>query len=660
MAEDVSKHDREYYESVVAETVKQVSKVKGTDEAKEADAIIRKALEDDALHMDLKMRLRREVLQRSTDLKKKSKDEREQQIVEKFEGNVAAIDGKYFPAGVDENFSVKVRVGNLLQRVWGRSVDADELSNIINQVKDLEEKIKENRVQLEVLKAARESTSSLIGFPSVGLEVGVTKMSLVKEIYRMKKEARGGGWSSVFSTEMNLWNSFKAAAEQKAVNELEYRSKAKEKIKTVEKETKTLEDNKKILEAALQKIEQLRQNGRNLFQMTFGKQLDVLLQNREELSQEEFDAQIDTLRKQVKSFGDNAGITYMEYFLNEAIGIKPLVIRKGEKAAYIEPQSQREIAKEKVLIGNWWKKVFATKVNESYVDALIPLLREKNPKFLKDILDGKTDPNIDMTLQFFFSGKLDGREVLDSKRRAQLSPEQIAKYVEVASRHKDQAQLKQALAAFANRWPSRFKAEDFDFVAEHVFQSLGKNDMVEDARNEFSSTWKRLTDHDLAPEDFEQMDGLVDVSIGGQPVGPAVFREKLSMLDDKRQKFMRFFFTGEFGGERVLKNNDHILPPTAKNVLLAYEISEKVFASKPSQKQLMARVNFFKNRNMNDLTELKVEDILGLSPLAAVPKPAPAPVVTINLSNAPTPVIAPASAPMPAGDQKPPDIAEAA
>jgi|GEM_PF-3907889 len=606
MANAPSESDRQYNEDLINEKAREI--FKGEKGTAEVDELINKVLEKSFLHHKHRERFRKDVLKRVSEMKEKSKGDRENKIIDEYEGKLQVIDGKMRPSGVQEDFKMhvwagKFEVGNIGRKIWGHSVDADKLAEILDGVKKLEEDIEQNKVELEMLKAARNATATIIGSDKLGLSFGVTKSSLVKDIYKNKLKSKG--WSSVFSTELNLWESYKAAKDLKEKHEEEYNDESaggKAKIKKIEMRERSLAQKKAILEAALKKIEKLRENGRNLFKSAFGEQLQVLLKNRDVMDEADYNKHVDGLYKKVGEFGKSAGIVNMGFFLDEALGVKPGVRRPGEAVIYKEPRTTVEKSEERVKIGRMWKVIFDKDCSEGDTTAFLEALRKNDPAFLKEFVANKPSDETLMAanvLRFLFLGKIPAKganEVLSSTRRADLSVENVLKYLniakEVAKEYKGkEGELTDIMETYAKKWPSEYKAEDFGYVYKSIPKETGKNDVANKHVAEVSAVWEKLTGATISTaSEAEDISNALKEAYADDSLGVDVAMERMSKKPESQIMFVNFLFTGKFFDETLVADKGLCYGVGSANFVKVYKLVDKLFSDHKLDKEKLSKL----------------------------------------------------------------------
>jgi len=593
MTGQLSESQQNYYDALTAEKAREI--VRGEKSSDEADALINAILEQDLLHEKQKERFRKDVLKKVAEMKAKAKSEREQNIIREYEGKFLAVDGKMRPAGVQENFRVRVRagkfeVGNICRKIWGNSIDADHLAKILDEIKQLEEDIEKNKVEIEMLKAAREATATILGSEKFGITFGVTKAGLIKEIYLNKLKAKG--WTSIFSTELNLWESYKAARDLKEKNEAEYRREGKKQIAVLEKEEQTLSRRKELLEAALKKVEKMREDGRQLFLKVFGQQLQVLLRNRELMDENDYHERLDEMRKKVREFGKSSGIVNMEYFLNEALGIKPEISSAPTDVVfYKQPRTSLEINEERVRVGKKWKDLFGDDLAEDDISFLIEELRKDDPAFLNDFIADKPSAETVMVcdlFKFLFAGKAPGnagKEILASSRRLKLSVKEVLDHLqgvkEVAHEYKDKPdELRSIMLTFAEKWPNEYTAEDFEYIHKSVLKETSKKEIEVKRVNEISDLWNKFTGSSvLKLSDADVIANIFQKAYGDDNLGTDVAMEKLAKKPENEIRLINFFFTGQLFDTTLIKDKGLCYDVNADNFLKIYKLVEKLSAN---------------------------------------------------------------------------------
>jgi hypothetical protein len=625
MANTPTESENRYAEALAQARAKEI--VKGKKNESEADELINKILDTDELHVHNRERFRQMVMKKVEEMKQKAHDDREKKIVEEYEGKLLKIDGDMLrPSGVQKDFKVRVRagkfeIGNIGRRIWGHSVNADKLGKMVDEIKEIETQIEENKIRLEMLKSARTATATVVGVDRLGMTVEFTKASLIKDIYRNKMKSKG--WTSLFSTDLNLWDSYKAAKELKEKNQKEYAAKdtgGKATMKQIEERGKQLENKKAVLEAALKRVEDLREHGRQLFTSAFGEQLAVLQRNRDMMDDDDYKRHAGDIREKVKAFGKSMGIVNMEYFLNEALGIKPEISSDG-KVVYEEPQTSLEKERERVKVVQWWEKNFGKKASESEITSLIASLRKEDPELLREMVKGDSfelEAKIDTVIKFLFSGRMPGtagKEVLAVSRRAILNVENVMKYLKIAKKvsaefkGKDVNKLTDIFTDFAEKLPSRYKAVDFEYIYPSIDSNVGRDEIKEEREKEhnkeLAEVWEKLTGLDLYKEEDSDNEKRSKVNNfytainydGRIKVGPDVFLEQINDVKPPEDEFIKLFFTGEFDDTSLLDEADRF-KPNPHNVLDVYQAVHALFQleKKPDKKELKALGQLIKDR----------------------------------------------------------------
>lgn len=580
MAERISQAEQNYYGEVLESTVKKVVKL-SSDKAEAADKLVEDVLKKETIHTELQLRFRREVMKRVADLRAKAKTEQEEKILNKFEDQVDVVNGKFRPVGVDEKFSVRVKAGNIFSRVFGKNVDANDLDSIMRETQEIEERIDANKAQLAVLTAAKESTSNVLG--------------LARDIFKTRMEARGT-WNTIFSTDLNSVDSLGAAWNQRQRAREDYDLNAKDKIKKLKEDTKTLEDHKKVLEATLAKVQVLRDKGRDLFQKSFGKTVETLQSHKDDMDETAYNEQLDSIRKQVAAFGKDVGITHMEFFLNEAIGIKPAHATKLENV-YLAPTTGLEKSRENAQVSRWWKEMFDTDPSEQEISGFLENMRKDQPEVLRELMKTqRVDAHLATYLRFFFTGKLDGKTLLKESRVAPLTPENVVKFLGMAKVYeRDPVKAERVLRDYANLWPDHYTATEFDSIYDQILKTSNRPELTDQLRQDFEPLWRELTGKPhLDGKQYDEMLKFVERS-PNYTEGPQIFMDKLKYLSSERKAMMRFFFEGKFDGTTYIDNLGKLMSGQTDEFFKVYKATEEFFKEKTTRDELKGVLEAFKS-----------------------------------------------------------------
>lgn len=579
MADKISQAEQQYYGEVVESTVKQVAKLP-KDKAEAADKLVESVLQKETIHEELKLRFRREVMKRVADLRAKAKTEQEEKILNKFEDQVDVVGGKFRPVGVDEKFSVRVKAGNVFHRVFGKNVDANDLDAIMRETQEIEDRIEANKAQLAVLTAAKESTSNVLG--------------LAKDIFKTRMEARGT-WNTIFSTDLNSVESLSAAWNQRQRAREDYNINAKDKIKKLKKDTKTLEDHKKTLEATLAKVQDLREKGRGLFQRSFGPAVETLQAHKDSMDETAYNEQLGNIRKQVAAFGKDVGITHMEFFLNEAIGIKPAHAR-DLKNVYLAPTTGLETSRENAQVSRLWKDLFGKEASEQDISGFLDGMRKEQPEILREFIKTqRLDAHLTTYLRFFFTGKLDGKTLLKESRLAAMTPENVVKFLGMAKEYaKDPVNAERILRDYANLWPDHYTASEFDTIYDQILKTSNRPELTDQLRGDFEPLWQELTGAlHLDGRQYEEILQFVARS-PNYTEGPQIFVEKLKQLSPERKGLIRFFFDGKFDGTTYIADGGKLMGGLTDEFFQVFNNTGEFFKEKTTKDELKGVLEAFK------------------------------------------------------------------
>jgi hypothetical protein len=427
----LSESEKKHFELAVEEGAKKVSLI-AADKADEVNDLITQMRDEEFSDQQLKIKFTREVLKKAGEMKKKSKDAKEITILEQFEGKVikggSVADWEH--AGVEKEF--KFKVGPWYNKIpfRGEKIDAKTLNTWIGVVDKHSEEIAANKIKLEMYRATRESMGSLrVILSSVRAAVKSGEGAKLKKVVKDYLEAR----------------------------ELEQKTE-----KDLTEMTKKINKIKERVDQALAKLDEKRQKGRELFEKAFKPRLDVLISHKKDMDAADFDAEMLKLREQVREFGDNIGITYMEFFLNESLGIKP-VIYVGSPD-YKMPETDKEKAREAATTGRWWKKVFGKDLSSRDANLFIEEMRKENPAMLTSIAENSMSDHAERILKFLYNGTLqDGKMVLPTSRRAKLTVPDVVKTLHFAEKYATAGNLENTFTIFAREW-KQYTADDFEYA----------------------------------------------------------------------------------------------------------------------------------------------------------------------------------------------------
>lgn len=536
---NISNADRRLYELTVEEAVEEVSKLpKG--EVNQAEAIIQQFLDDVEMHVDSANKFRGEVLRKVADQKLQAEDDRERKILEKFEGQVVSADKQLRFAGVDTKQKFYVRGGSLLRRIFGKRYNAADVNDLLHDVQKLEDDIEQNQLQLDMLKASYEASRK--------------SLQNARKIFKSKREGR-----FVVGYMDDAVTSWKAARGQKKRATQEYETSGKQQIKEINTKSKELNKQKDVLTELRKKVDARRKNGRDIFENQFGEQVQILRQmSGKQQKQEE-----KRLREDVRVFGQNLGVVYIEYFLNEALGVAPktagaLVLderggARPEGIVYQEPLTEREAAQEMAVLSRWCEFVLGRAPSEGQLLPILAYLRDQEPRLLSQNLQTQQTKAITPAmyeLRFLLTGKdLNGKELLDTSRCARQTPENIGRLLRYATEH----QLsKNDLSALFERFAKddefqNYNAQDFDYILEFLKKAgqqpapapqpaqkkTNEKLPLSRAEEKFEHDFSLLEDPNLAKE-------LYHAAIDQHP-------DRKEMINSKKNRqMMKMLMTGKF------------------------------------------------------------------------------------------------------------------
>ncbi|MFA5829695.1 MAG: hypothetical protein WC843_04325 [Candidatus Gracilibacteria bacterium] len=434
VAQNAPNHEEAYLNELVEVTAKKA--VKAHDNSERFNELIEDAQNEAESYGAASGKIYDRVMAKVVDLEAKARSKRDSEAIKQYKGRVILIDKKYRPAndngqygtvGDDEkdpdemeddekkkrlshapaglHKKTKVTVKNRL--LWrNKRLDVQELDELMKQVEEKEAEIRKYELRIKLLKVSQKNTRKL-----------------AKDMAGFIQDSQGNWFTS---------GEWVRVAARSLKQEAGKHYDEKNTVKALAKAQKKNEGKKSELKMAMEEITTLQDRGLGIFKANFGSKEDpeseigLLLANKAEMDPEEYDKDIKALRERVRKFGEKNGIIYMEYYLNQVLGIKPGVMQVmpseanqyktiEDKTAYTVPVDKKEIAAEKFAVAKRWKEFFGTDPLSGEVEGLIMKLRNNNTEFLNWL---RKDPNVDLpkddpdviVLKFLFTGKLDGKK----------------------------------------------------------------------------------------------------------------------------------------------------------------------------------------------------------------------------------------------------------
>lgn len=561
----LSSAEEQHYKLAVEESAQKIARVEAG-KATEVNDLIEQLYAAEYRDDELRERFMRDVIKRAAELHAKIKNDRERTIVDEFEGKISIEKGAgpkgedvMRQVGVEKKFSFRVR-----GKWWdllGVKVTQEQLNAWLDEAKQAEQEIAKHKVELAMYKAARQS------------------MKRAKTILKVLKKA-------VENTSTDV---LKASVK----NYMDNREKSAQLSKAITAEEKELAKKKERLELALKKIEEKRQHGRELFDKAFKPQLQVLLVHKKEMAQADFDAKLIELRNQVKAFGNSVDIVHMEFFLNEALGIKPLIYENDP--VYAQPQTEKEKARELARAGKWWRTVFETPASDGDINRFTDQLRKINPSFLTEIVERELDTKVAYVLRFLYRGKLSGKIVLPLRRLAKLDPVNVAEKIKLAAGVAADADWEDRAKTFSDNWKD-YSIDEFDYAYNLIKKGVtvpsgapaAKAAPVERPIDEVKVAIKDVFNLSSIAANPTDADAIADHLYNTVMQGNAEYQ--LMLQDDNTKRKLKFFVTYQLG---TLDLRAKVTPPKIsgvdeaktilgellKNIPLFHKLDETAFAN---------------------------------------------------------------------------------
>lgn len=493
-AEHKNQFEQDFHERLVDQTAKRAQRMPQNSSEQLVNLIDQVAVSE-GLQKTEAERFRRDVMKKVSAWQKTYHSEKEAKIFKQFDGAVEVANQKFFPAGLSKDFSVSLdensREGKaalatgvvggamlvaggapllaaggflvaaeIVRRLSKKKIDGEKIYDKITKVNNRREGVANGESALAKMKAE---------------EVGLW------ECFKLARQVGRHRDKSVGVLNLGFFDGLDAAAElrdQQSVSQKQERKK-------LEKNKKKLVKEEAELKIALEKIEDLRKDGRELFEKTFNRskkdkkdpskvylgEVDLLLKERDQLDEYTYNQRVDGLRKKVRGYGDSIGIVRMDYFLNEKLGIKPPIVERIGQQDYAEPVGAKEQARERMEVSRWWERVLDPKPTDQGVNGLITTLRKENPLLLRQIATRKVDEQKEALMTFLFTGKNGTSEQLATDRLMTLNPKNILDVAMYKVQLSDPAAREIVFKQFAAKWQD-YKADDFEYVYDMIVKGI--------------------------------------------------------------------------------------------------------------------------------------------------------------------------------------------
>ncbi|HLG25408.1 MAG TPA: hypothetical protein VI588_01260, partial [Candidatus Gracilibacteria bacterium] len=520
--------EREYYEASVEDAAQRAS---GADHAK-VEKLVWDIVESSDVHEDLKLRMHRDVMARLEDMRRHAQSDREKKVLDQYEGYVKSVDGKFRPAGIDQKFKVTVRpeagwnvsdltehgyegytsllymkgawwkTGKVFDRVFGRTVDSDSFHNIIMDVEKANEDVEKLKRELELLRAAEKSVGQLISLSASGFLTRVRSRGITSIIGSSFASA-GDFFSGIGD---KYWGEDTKRREQVSID--------------IAKKIKDLKEKESLRDATLKKLDQLREQGRVLFDKAFKPEVDVLMaQKAAGMPDAEYQKNLKALRDKVRKWSEKTGFAHMEVFLDEMLGVP---------ASKEVPLSPLEVKQRDANVSKFLKDIIGRAAKQEEVAEFTDILLQKLPDLLrkigkKDFGRGADGENNVAFLQFLVQGKYKDMK-LPEGRRLKPTPENLTRYLLLSLQYKGKtfsgtdADLDHVLREFADHWTG-VDAEHFDDVFDMIAagrepqhgevneteKEVKEKDKLHEIGEAAKKYWSDVTGDEIGKEDHEKL-----------------------------------------------------------------------------------------------------------------------------------------------------------
>ena len=447
--------EQQLYDETVKEAVEEVARIDKGD-VNSIDNAIQSFIQKVNFNDKQKAKFQGEVMRRVAERKRQTDDAHEREILTGLEGKVisvkkgSGVEKKL--VGTHESEKFYARGGSLFRRIFGHRYNAQEVSEKLEGIQELENRIQKNQEQIDMITAARDASKSA--------------RKVARQIFKQKREGRF--LVGYIDDKVASW---KAALEQKKHAKTRYKTEMKGLTKLQESSRKVLLKEKKAVSAVMEKVDARREKTREIFDKNFGAQVEHLLQltgTRREDEEKE-------LREQIRKFGKNAKIVYLEYYLNEALGLEPKVLfdEQGneDKTPYREPLNERERLQELIDMKKWCQFMGGKKVSDSQVQQVLNYFKGEKPRAIVDMRKANLQSPTPamMVMRFMLSGvDTKGKKLLKKRQLAEFTPATVYSIYLIGQEHGSSSDLQKKMEAFASLG-KKYKSEDFDYV----FDTLG-------------------------------------------------------------------------------------------------------------------------------------------------------------------------------------------
>lgn len=591
-----TQEEQEQYEAVVDE-IAEFGMQGGTSE--QVKKLIQQVESQNIVNDDLKERLNRDVLRKIDEMQQKAQNDQEKKVLEEYEGYVKSVDGKYRPTGVDQKFKVHVRpeaswgvsdlkehgyegkttalyakgmwwkMGNIFDRTFGTTVDADSFHKIIEDAEVANEQVEVLMRELALLKAAQKSITDLMGMTAAGFMTRV----------------RSRGITSIVGASLDSTGDFFGGMSDKYFGK--DRKRLKQVSVTIAKKTMEMKEKQAVRDAALKKMEELRGSGRELFDKAFKPEVDVLLDQKDKMRPTEYEKKVKELRAKVEKWGQKTGFVHMSIFLDESMG----VAERGEE----EFLSDVEIKQRRALVSRFVLDCTGKAPAPNEVQELMDGLKANQPDVLNAIYAGKTDKTVRMVLEILYRGEYGDIKLVES-RRATFDTTGFMRNIVYAREYAKvgQAKLEEVFKTFVEEWQG-VSANEFDSKFDLILRGRKPNE--EESRNPeakekdsdkikfIKDLWRESTDETISEKMTNDLYEALQKDAEFKDNYQKVFK-----TDSVKRDLLKVIFSGQFKKKEWVSSRKKLLTPTVANFIGALHLVDGWIEDVTDDKKALRRV----------------------------------------------------------------------
>jgi hypothetical protein len=476
------------------------------------------------------------------------------------------------------------RPGAIYNRVVGESVDADKFHKIVKDVQSTEDEIGKLERELELVKSGKKSTTELLRLSTSGffLKLGTT------------------GVGQFRSSAVDAAKDFRLGIAQRKADRLDIKNIKKE----IKKNKKQLPGMIRRQEKTVEKVTELRERTREIFDRTFGAEISRLSKLRPQMKESEYVDKLRKLKAKVHNYAKERNMPHMEEFLKDALG--------GQEIPQTELEKKRDLAS----VAKWWNEITGQPIGTSQTEELLTSLNAPEHRAVLDnILAGKANSNeVSELLKFFFKGEYKSVKLEEERRIKNPSP---AKLMQILKAAPEYLKSKYALERVFSDFKEYFfpdSAENFDDYFERILSEkidrtkkpAEERKTKEEAKKFAGPFWQAVCGKE--PTESEAI-ALLKLTKGRFP------DHYLQILENPPYRDVcNFFFSGIYRRKSIMADVTRRAIPVADNVFNSLVVANKFANVDPANIQFVFRAFTFDEKyeklDLGDLTPDLFSEIL--------------------------------------------------